>query len=441
MVHDRAALRFAASLAPSLPRVLRELQRTYTMRNVTTIALTLLFLGSLAQAAAPTESDLLTQRHQAFRTMTAGYPMQAAVDLLNGIHALPTDDPAVLDYAGGNLQLLLFDTNLLMTEPMRNEFFTKLLDTKENEIDALIATLHEASLKLTPEQAEDFLGRLWKYSQSSNDLVAGVALYLLADPYYTEDMDIGIEASHEMVTRYPNLEATRNMLALPIYHRKLRPAIAGEWIRAYKGKPQEPGKPRIRETTNAEKNVAAQDPFITNVEPLVDYLSQNETKRKGIEGLLALLADENTDWRDRYSYLRMLEPEMKPQPGGTGAQGYWKLIQPGVESLANRGELTPDVYHARVLLCEVESAAGEFEDASYWAERLLTEQERLYEHPERILYEETIRVYTEFAESLEKGQLYEEAAKTYERLGDYYPNSAIAIQARQLASEAREKSK
>jgi len=395
--------------------------------------------GSVFQAAAQTEEGLRARRHRAFRTMTAGYPMEAASDLLNAIRALPTDDPTMVDMASGNLQLLIFDINFLMTEQMRDEFFANVLDTKEREIDAFVVTLHEASIQKTVKELEDYLLRLWKYAQSPNEFIAPIALYLLSNPYYSQDTEAGMVAANQMAARYPHLEATRNMLALPMYDRKSRPDMVGEWIRAYKGKERVPGKARDRETSGAEKMIAAQDTFISKVEPMVDDLSRSESKHRGVEGLTALIEDENEDWRDRYSYIRMLEPEMKAPPGGAGAQGYWKRIKPTMEVLANRAELTPDVYRARVLLCDVAGAAGQFDEAAYWAERILTEQERLYEHPERILYEEAVKSYIEFAEALEKWHHIEDAARAYERLAEYYPNSAVAIDARKLASEVRKK--
>ncbi len=250
------------------------------MRNfIAVLGFTITFAVHLP-AVAQSEADFRTERHEAFRNMISGYPVEAANTLLTTIRALPPDNPAIIDTAGGHLQLILFDINMLMTDQTRQEFFSKVLKPKENEMDAFIATLHEASLKLTPEGAESFLTRLVEFSKSSNDLIAVVSLYLLANPHYTDGLEIQVEASHQMVTRYPDLDATRNMVELPIYYRKLRPAIAGEWIRAYKGKPQEPGKARIRETTTAEKMAAAENTFIVNVEPLVDDLSQHETKRQ-----------------------------------------------------------------------------------------------------------------------------------------------------------------
>ena len=398
-------------------------------------------LGALTNARAQSEEELRAQRHQAFRTMISGQPIEAASSLIEVIRALPTDDPSIVDTATGNLQLLIFDVNFLMDDRMRQEFFTKVLDTKESEIDAFIVTLHEASIQKTPQELETFLNRLWEYSRSDNDFISAVALYLLANPYYSDGTDIGAEASKQMAARFPNIEATRNMLSLPIYHRKSRPDIAGEYVRAYTGKPQAPGTVRMRENAGEEKAVAAEDPFITKLEPIMDNMRYPETKREAVDGLLAVINDEATDWRDRYSFMRVLEPEMKAPPGGAGAQGYWKLIEPSMEALANRKELTPDVYRARVLLCDVACAAADYTDALYWAERVLTEQERLYEHPERILYEEAVKTYIEYAESLEQNLLFEEAAKAYERLADYYPNSALAAECRGRADRVRQRVK
>lgn len=409
------------------------------MRNLNAVLGLLIPLAAALPADAQSESEFRNQRHEAFRMITAGYPMEAANELLLTIRSLPPDDPALVDTASGNLQLLIFDINFLMTDPMREQFFTKTLNTEKSEIDSFIVTLHEASIQKSVKELEDFLARLWKYSQSSNDFIAAIALYLLSNPYYSQDTEAGMVAANEMATRYPNLEATRNMLSLPIYYRKSRPDMAGEWIRAYQSKEKVPGKARDRQASATEKSLAAQDGFISKAEPLVDALSQWETKDFGVKGLTTLIEDPRENWRDRYSYIRMLEPEMKAPPGGAGAQGYWSRIKPTMEVLANQGELTPDVYRARVLLCDVAGQAGQFDEAAYWAERILTEQERVYEHPERILYEEAVKSYIEYSECLEDHKLFEEAAKAYERLADYYPNSALAIDARQLAADARGK--
>jgi hypothetical protein len=411
------------------------------MKNLTFSVLCMFLAGNVSPAQAQSEEELRAQRFQAHQMMVAGYPMQAATDLLSTIRLFPADDPTLMDRAAGTIQLLLFDINLLMTEALREEFFTKILDIEHNEIDAFLITLHDAHRDRTPEETGEFLRSLWEYTQSTNDLIASVALYLLADPYYSKGTEAEMEASRQMVLRYPNLEATRNMLLLPIYDRRDRPAMAGEWIRAYRGKLQAPGKARDREATDAEMFLAAEDTLMSKLEPLIDDLSHYESKHRGVDGLIALIEDEDEDWRDRYSYVRMLEPEMKAPPGGAGAQGYWKRIKPTMEVLANRGELTPDVFRARVMLCNVAGAAGEFEDAAYWAERVLTEQDRLYEHPEHIMWESAIITYANFAKNLANHLRFEDAAQAYERLADRYPNSNLEIRARKLASEVRAKAK
>ena len=395
--------------------------------------------GASTPAHAQSEESLRTQRHEALRTILAGKPMQAANDLLAVLRELPTDNPLWADLALGNLQLLQFDINYLMDARTRQEFFNKSLDAENNEMDAFLKTLHLATLRKTESEYDAFLKRLDEHSRGPNEMVAVLALYYLANPYFTANTPVGAEASERMATRYTTLKTTRNMVELPIYHWRNRCDVASEWIRAYLALPVAPGHVRIREVTEAEQRVARFLPFVRNLQPILSAFEQSSVKRDGVDGLCALIADETGDWRDRYGYLRMLEPEMKPPPGGAGTQGYWRYIRPPLEALANREELTPDVYRARVLLCRVACEAQEFEYARYWAERVLTEQERLIEHPERILYEEAVDTYQGYADAMVAQRQYEQAARAYERLGAFYPNSAVATDCRKLATGTRQR--
>lgn len=397
--------------------------------------------GLQSEVRVPSDKEFQVQRAQAHQAMISGDPVGAAESLISGLRGLPTDNPKVTDRASGNYQLLLFDINFLMTDAMRKDYFSRVLNPKGSELDSFIVTLHEASQEKSPEQLEAFLQRLWNYSQSSNQLVAPVALGLLANPYYSADTEIGVVASEQMMSRYPELEATRLVLIVPVYERRDKPAIAGEWVRAYLGKPTEAGKARAREVSEAEKSVAVRDDLISKLESPLDQLSQPETKKKGVEQLVALVTDANEKWQDRYTYLRMLEPEMKAPPGGADAQGYWKNIKPAIEELARKEELTPDVFRARVQLCTVAMSGGNFEEASYWAERMLTEQDRLYEYQERILYEEAVKTYQGYAQSLNQYGKPHQAADAYRRLAKYYPNSALAADCERLANETLAKGK
>ncbi|MCC6491226.1 MAG: hypothetical protein IT364_27300 [Candidatus Hydrogenedentes bacterium] len=392
-------------------------------------------------ARAQSEESLRAQRHEALRTILAGKPMRAASELLAVIREVPTDKPFWADVALGNLQLLEFDVNYLMNDRMRQEFFDRSLDADTYETDAFLRTLHWASVKKTNTEYQDFLSQLDKHSRSSNQFIAVIALYYLANPYFTANLPEGAEASNRMATLYPTLKATRNMLELPIYHWRERRDVASEWVRAYLGDPVAPGHVRIREATSAEQRIARTIPFVKKMPPVFFAFEGTSIKREGVDALCALIADETADWRDRYGYLRMLEPEMKPPRVGEIAQGYWKLIRPVVEALANREELTPDVYRARTLMCRVACGAGDFESAEHWAERVLAEQERLFEHPERILYEEAVNTYRGHAEALANERQFDRAVKAYKRLGAFYPNSAVAMDCRKQAAAARRRAK
>ncbi|GMV95033.1 MAG: hypothetical protein AMXMBFR82_48110 [Candidatus Hydrogenedentota bacterium] len=402
----------------------------------------LLILASVLASPSPGQelADLIRQRNEALDMIAAGYPMRAAYDLLTQIRAYRSDDPELADEALGNLHLLQFDINVLMTDRMREAFYDHFLEPETNEIDALLVALHDVSLKHPGDDGTDIAGKLLRFSQGSNEFVAVIALSTLAHPDNYLPGPFRMHASNELALRYPRLDTTHNALLLPIYHwANRRLDLAGEWVGTYLNLPIKVSSIRQREATDAERRVLEFDPFLRKVEPMIDALRQSETRRRAVDGLTPLLQDEKEPWRSRYGYLRVLEREMVPPPGGAGAQGYWKLIRPALETLANRTTLTPDVYRARLMLCKVESSAGQFESAGHWAERILTEQRHIREHPERNSYQETVETYLHYASELVRHQKIDEGLAAYHRLANHYPNSAVAFTALRAAQEARAK--
>ncbi|MCL4692661.1 MAG: hypothetical protein KJ060_09150, partial [Candidatus Hydrogenedentes bacterium] len=363
--------------------------RVYGIRRSAVLLLlaSLLTLPSFGQEL----SDLIRQRNEALDMITAGYPMRAAYDLVTQIRAYRSDDPELADNALGNLHLLQFNINVLMTDRMREAFYAHFLEPDTHEIDALLIALHDVSIKHPGDDGTDIAGKLLRLSQGSNQFVAVIALSTLAHPDNYLPGPFRMHASNELALRYPKLDTTHAALLHPVYHWAKRGiSVGGEWVRTYLNLPPIPGTHRQREATDAERRVVEFDPFLRKVEPMIDALRQSETRRRAVDGLTPLLQDEKEPWRSRYGYLRVLEREMVPPPGGAGAQGYWKLIKPALETLANRTTLTPDVYRARLMLCKVKSGAGQFESADHWAERILTEQRHIREHPERNSYQEAV---------------------------------------------------
>ncbi|MBI2425573.1 MAG: hypothetical protein HYV27_22300, partial [Candidatus Hydrogenedentes bacterium] len=147
----------------------------------------LTLLLCLTAASQDWEQQLIGDRDAANALFESGQLMEGATRLIAGMHALPTDQPALVDPVAGNVQFLVFALEYLMTEEQVNTFTTQVLDTENNEFDNFIANLYNLQIGQESPGKTITTRELHYLTSSSNVFVRVGTLFILCEPYYFQD--------------------------------------------------------------------------------------------------------------------------------------------------------------------------------------------------------------------------------------------------------------
>ena len=391
----------------------------------------LFFPFTLSAAFANDYATMAPARNEALRKLTTGNIVAATGDLLTEVRQTTSKDDRVADQMFGHLQLVMFSVEYLMDDAQRDAFLAEQGKAKEDQVGELIDCFFEAFLPKNDEQMKVFFERLWVLAQSEDPLVAVAALFILADPYYTSELPIGIIARERLVKEFPDLEVTREAVRLPFYW--YRTGITPIYDRTRVITDEKPEL--MMPVSEAEREYMKKDPFYLTLTRVYGEMIGGALSFENAQPLFDAL-DREEDWRNRYSLLRMVEPLIKSFGPGANLRKQWAPLRDPLRRISEREPVTPDVFRSWVLLCKIGRVNHDAEEVQKWSTRILEQQARPLEHPERILFEEAVKSVAAAAEELERSNMPREAAKLYERLANTYPGSAVESEYRSAAERA-----
>ncbi|MBI2421344.1 MAG: hypothetical protein HYV27_00845, partial [Candidatus Hydrogenedentes bacterium] len=178
------------------------------------LPLCLSLLLCLTAASQDWEQQLIGDRDAANALFESGQLMEGATRLITGMHALPTDQPALVDPAAGNVQFLIFALEYLMTEEQVNTFTTQVLDTENNEFDNFIANLYNLQIGQESFGKTITTQDLQQMTASSNVFVRVGTLFILCEPYYFQDPIFVQQHLDILAAEFPTLGVTQEALLM-----------------------------------------------------------------------------------------------------------------------------------------------------------------------------------------------------------------------------------
>lgn len=167
-------------------------------------------------------------RRSALDQIEAGERLDAVLDLLAALRAIPPDRPDLAAPALGLVQLLLFTNEYLMTNEECRDLYTGKFDEKNQPMDRFLVTLMRMTDDTGLQQKEvDECGRnLFELSWGEHKPVRMGALFIMSDPYYYWDTEVGHEARERFIKEFPDEYLAQEAQRLPLYMKR-KDGVAG----------------------------------------------------------------------------------------------------------------------------------------------------------------------------------------------------------------------
>ncbi len=377
--------------------------------NPVVIMSLLIFPAVSSWSASDSPQALDEARRSALDRIEAGQRLDAVLDLLAALRAIPPDRPDLAAPALGLVQLLLFTNEYLMTNEECRTLYAGKLDEKNRPMDRFLVTLMRMTDDTGLQQKEvDECGRnLFELSWGDHKPVRMGALFIMSDPYYYWDTEIGHEARERFIKEFPSEYLAQEAQRLPLYMKR-KEGVAG-----------------FREVLDRKDNDG-------NLRPLGQRLRQDtvgraihESTNAGKPGdavpacmaRLHQLAAGAGPWAERYAALSLIEAFQDPE--------HAPAVRKAAEgALANCDD--PRVrFRAHLIRMSVARNQGDpaaiIEDA-----QALLDTEDIPAVPDRIMYEEFKNSIQQGSDKLAELGQPAKALQLVERLAARFPNTLLA---------------
>lgn len=371
----------------------------------------LLFASAVSWSASDSPQALDEARKSALDRIEAGKRLEAVLDLLAALRGIPPDRPDLAAPALGLVQLLLFTNEYLMTNEECRDLYAGRLDEKNQPMDRFLVTLMRMTDDTGLQQKEvDECGRnLFELSWGEHKAVRMGALFIMSDPYYYWDTEVGHRARERFITEFPGEYLAQEAQRLPLYMKR-KDGVAG--FRDVLDRKDSEGKLRpLGERLR-------RDPVGRAVHESTSAVAPGESAPACVARLRQLAAGSGS-WAERYAALNLIEGfhETEQAP----------IVRKAAEETLLNCEDPRVRFRARLIRMSIArnqgDAAAIIEDA-----QALLDTKDIPAVPDRNMYEELKNSIQQSSDKLAELGQSAKALQLLERLAARFPNTLLATQ-------------